>query len=393
MTKSKLTKVGYELSEVNLVQADISFINHRHECNPYVRFENMDKDFYPVIVSPMGAVTNEHNYKTWLDEKFMCVVPRTVGLEKRLEIMYEAFASFSLSEAEDVLRFVDLKGRTAYVCIDIAHGTMNRLYEVCKYLKQTYGQQMIIMTGNVANPKAYWYYANIGIDYLRLSIGTGSRCTTSCNVSVHMPSATLIDEIRQEKEKWEAQNERPAPTKIIMDGGISNFDDIQKCLALGADLVMSGSIFAKSWEACGDIGYMHPDNLNMTDAIPEKVYFDKIIGFEKALRDMLQDYDKHQEEIAQVTESLSKMKKRKPYREYMGMSTKKMQLATGGSGKTTAEGISRPIPVEYNINKWADNMKSYLISAMSYTDSKNLKEFAENTELIINLSGDKSFRK
>ena len=176
MTKSKLTKVGYELSEVNLVQADISFINHRHECNPYVRFENMDKDFYPVIVSPMGAVTNEHNYKTWLDEKFMCVVPRTVGLEKRLEIMYEAFASFSLSEAEDVLRFVDLKGRTAYVCIDIAHGTMNRLYEVCKCLKQTYGQQMIIMTGNVANPKAYWYYANIGIDYLRLSIGTGSRC-------------------------------------------------------------------------------------------------------------------------------------------------------------------------------------------------------------------------
>ena len=393
MTKSKLTKVGYELSEVNLVQADISFINHRHECNPYVRFENMDKDFYPVIVSPMGAVTNEHNYKTWLDEKFMCVVPRTVGLEKRLEIMYEAFASFSLSESEDVLRFVDLKGRTAYVCIDIAHGTMNRLYEVCKCLKQAYGQQMIIMTGNVANPKAYWYYANIGIDYLRLSVGTGSRCTTSCNVSVHMPSATLIDEIRQEKEKWEAQNERPAPTKIIMDGGISNFDDIQKCLALGADLVMSGSIFAKSWEACGDIGYMHPDRLNMADAIPEKVYFDKIIGFEKALRDMLQDYDKYQEEIAQVTESLSKMKKRKPYREYYGMSTKRAQKETGGSGKTTAEGISRPIPVEYNINKWADNMKSYLISAMSYTDSKNLKEFAENTELIINLSGDKSFRK
>ena len=219
------------------------------------------------------------------------------------------------------------------------------------------------------------------------------NCTTSCNVSVHMPSATLIDEIRQEKEKWEAQNERPAPTKIIMDGGISNFDDIQKCLALGADLVMSGSIFAKSWEACGDIGYMHPDKLNMADAIPEKVYFDKIIGFEKALRDMLQDYDKYQEEIAQVTESLSKMKKRKPYREYYGMSTKRAQKETGGSGKTTAEGISRPIPVEYNINKWADNMKSYLISAMSYTDSKNLKEFAENTELIINLSGDKSFRK
>ena len=401
MTLSKLRKVGYELSDVNIVQADISFINHRAECNPYIKFPNMDNDFYPVIVSPMGAVTNEYNYKTWLNEKFMCVVPRTVDVEKRLEIMYEAFASFSLNEAEDILRFVDLKDRTAYVCIDIAHGTMNRLYEVCKDLKQHYGQQMIVMTGNVANPKAYIYYANAGIDYLRACIGTGSRCTTSANVGVHYPTATLLDELRMEKERWEIEFGKPAPTKIIADGGIANFDDIQKCLALGADLVMSGSIFAKSWEACGNIGYMHPDNLNMTDAIPEKVYFDKIIGLEKALKDMLQDYDKYdgraqqllQEEIAQVTESLSKMKKRKPYREYMGMSTKKMQLATGGSGKTTAEGISRPIPVEYNINKWADNMKSFLVSVMSYTDSKTLEELARNSELIINLSGDKQFRK
>lgn len=393
MTLSKLRKVGYELSDVNIVQADISFINHRAECNPYVKFPNMDNDFYPVIVSPMGAVTNEHNYKTWLNEKFMCVVPRTVDIEKRLEIMYEAFASFSLNEAEDILRFVDLKGRTAYVCIDIAHGTMNRLYEVCKYLKHHYGQQMIIMTGNVANPNAYIYYADAGIDYLRACIGTGSRCTTSANVGVHYPTATLLDELRLEKERWEIEFGRPAPTKIIADGGIANFDDIQKCLALGADLVMSGSIFAKSWEACGEVGYLHPDNLNVMDGIPEKIYLEKIKGFEDVLIDLLKDYEKYKLEIAQVTESLAKLRKRKPYREYYGMSTKRAQKETGGKGTTTAEGISRPIPVEYNINKWADNMKSFLVSVMSYTDSKTLKELAENTELIINLSGDRQFRK
>ena len=393
MALSKLRKVGYELSDVNIVQADISFINHRAECNPYVKFPNMDNDFYPVIVSPMGAVTNEHNYKTWLNEKFMCVVPRTVDVEKRLEIMYEAFASFSLNEAEDILRFVDLKGRTAYVCIDIAHGTMNRLYEVCKYLKHHYGQQMIIMTGNVANPNAYVYYADAGIDYLRACIGTGSRCTTSANVGVHYPTATLLDELRMEKEWWETEFGRPAPTKIIADGGIANFDDIQKCLALGADLVMSGSIFAKSWEACGEVGYLHPDNLNVMDGIPEKIYLEKIKGFEDVLIDLVKDYEKYKLEIAQVTESLTKLRKRKPYREYYGMSTKRAQRETGGSGKTTAEGISRPIPVEYNINKWADNMKSFLVSVMSYTDSKTLKDLAENTELIVNLSGDRQFRK
>lgn len=218
------------------------------------------------------------------------------------------------------------------------------------------------------------------------------NCTTSCNVSIHYPTATLIDELRMVKEKWENEYGRKG-TKIIVDGGISNFDDIQKCLALGADLVMSGSIFAKSWEACGEVVYLQPNNLNMNDAISMEVYVDKTNNLSETLKYMYKDYDRFRLEIPEMRESLTKLEKRLPYREYYGMSTKRAQKETGGSGKTTAEGISRPIPVEYNINKWADNMKSYLVSAMSYTDSRNLKEFAENSELIINLSGDKSFRK
>lgn len=391
MVGSKLLKVGYELSEVNIVQDAVSFIDHRAECNPYIQFAG--KEYYPVIVAPMGAVTNEKNYKTWLNEKFLCVVPRTVSLIDRLNIMYETFVSFSLSEAEDTLANLELGDKTVYVCIDIAQGTMNRLYNICRILKDKYGPQMIVMTGNVANPDAYAHYANIGIDYMRLSIGSGSRCTTSCNVGIHYPMATLIDETRMAKERWEEGHGCNAPTKIVVDGGISHFDEIQKCLALGADLVMSGNIFARSLEACGNVGYMHPDNLNMTDAIPEKVYTEKLDGLESALMEMVQDYEKYKTEISQVTESLAKMRKRKPYREYYGMSTKKAQRATGGNGTTTSEGISRPIPIEYNIAKWADNMKSYLISVMSYTNSRNLDELRENTELIINLSGDKSFRK
>lgn len=174
MILSKLNKVGYELSEVNIVQDAISYIDHRAECNPYTNIGG--KEYYPVIVAPMGAVTNEKNYKTWLDEKFMCVVPRTVSLMDRLNIMYETFSSFSLNEAEETLTKLELGKKTVYVCIDIAQGTMNRLYKICKTLKRKFGNQMIIMTGNVANPDAYMYYADAGIDYMRLSIGSGSRC-------------------------------------------------------------------------------------------------------------------------------------------------------------------------------------------------------------------------
>jgi IMP dehydrogenase/GMP reductase len=364
MAVSKLKKIGYELSEINIVQSSISYIDHRAECNPYVTI--CGGEYYPVIVAPMGAVTNETNYKTWLNEKFMCVIPRTVSLLDRLNIMYEAFSSFSLSESENVLINLDLGDKTAYVCIDIAQGTMNRLYKICKKLKEKFGKQMVIMTGNVANPDAYIYYADIGIDYMRLSIGSGSRCTTSCNVGVHYPMASLIDETRMEKERWEEANGRMAPTKIIADGGISHFDEIQKCLALGADLVMSGNIFARAEEACGEILYSTGE--------------DGIMYTKEKLND-----------LEDALPGISKLCK--PYREYYGMSTKRAQKETGGNGTTTSEGISKPILVEYPIAKWADNMKSYLISVMSYTDSKNLIELAVNTELIVNLSGDKSFRK
>jgi hypothetical protein len=142
--------------------------------------EMCGRKVHPVIVAPMAAVTDENNYKVWLDNNFVCVVPRTVDFEKRLEICKETFCSFSLDEAESFYTndlFVKFKYLSKfYVCVDIAQGTMNRLYEICKKLKILYGNKIEIMTGNVATPEAYNYYADAEIDYMRLSIGTGSRC-------------------------------------------------------------------------------------------------------------------------------------------------------------------------------------------------------------------------
>ena len=380
--ESKLVKTGYELESVNIVQAPISYISHRSECDPMI--EMCDRKVYPVIVSPMGSVTDENNYKIWLDHGFVCCVPRTVDFEKRLEISKETFASFSLTEAETLEEHID-DGEVHYICIDIAHGTMNWLYKVCGHLKIKFGDKVVIMTGNVANPDAYRYYANFGIDYMRATIGTGSRCTTSCNVGIHYPTATLIDKLRMEKEEWDSCHEGDS-TQIIVDGGIANFDDIQKCIALGAWAVMSGSVFAKAQEACEPIVFLHPDNLNMADAIPAEEYFEKLAELrERSL--VLETEDN------EYWAAYRKLSQRKPYRLYYGMSTKLAQKKTGGSGKQTSEGIARPIPVEYPIAKWAENMADYMRSCMSYTGCRTIDEMRRETELIVNLSGDKSFRK
>ena len=391
--ESKLKKITYELSDINVVQSPYSEVKHRGECDPYTTL--CGREVYPIIVSPMGAVTDENNYKVWLDNKFTCVIPRTVDLETRLKLMTETFVSFSLDEAENLLfSSIDkYSGKFYYVCIDIAQGTMARLYEVCKQLKNLYEETIEIMTGNIATPDAYVYYMDAGIDYVRCFIGTGSRCTTGANVSIGYGRATLLDELRMIKENLEGRYEDKKLPKIVADGGISNFDDIQKCLALGADFVMCGNVFARAEEACGEIVYLHPDNPTMADAIPKSTYDTKVKSLEESIERHSENRLKYESLLSYELSSLASLKRRVPYREYMGMSTKAMQKATGGTGNTTAEGISRPIAVEYPIAKWAENMDAYLRSAMSYTGSFNLTEFRNNAEIIINYSGDKAFRK
>lgn len=377
---SKLKKVGYELCDINIIQAEISEINHRSDCDTMI--EMCGRKVHPVIVAPMAAVTNADNYKVWLDNNFICVVPRTVPFEKRLEICTETFSSFSLDEAEELLKNEYLKmfeGKTFYVCVDIAQGTMKRMYDVCKKLKWVH-DGIVTMAGNVATPLAYRYYVESKIDYIRLQIGSGSRCTTACNVGIHYPTATLIDDIIDQREKYvnwyydydERYEQGPSEPlflpKIIVDGGISNFDDIQKCLALGAFAVMNGSSFAKAEEACGEVRY---------------------------LKDEYEDWDEglSYEDYEEIIETCSAWIEREPYREYYGMSTKRAQKECGNVCSKTSEGVVKPVKVEYPIAKWADNMKSFLASAMSYCDAKDIDEFRKNTELIINLSGDKSYRK
>lgn len=386
MAESKLTKVGYELEDVNIIQAPISFIEHRSECDPMI--EMCGRKVYPVIVAPMGAVTDENNYRTWLENGFICVVPRTVDYEKRIEISKETFASFSLSEAEELWEKKTLEdGAVHYICIDIAHGTMQALYQICHRLTESLHDNVVVMTGNVAVPEAYDYYSNNRIDFMRACIGTGSRCITTSNVGIHYPTATLIDELRMEKERkeeWDGE----ANTEIIVDGGIHNFDDIQKCLCLGAFAVMSGSIFAKAREACESIVFLHPDNLNMADAISVEDYYEK-------LEELKEKSDKFcgDSKFNIYWDSYRRLSLRKPYRLYYGMSTKKAQKLTGGSGKVTSEGFSKPIPVEYPIAKWAEDMADYMRSCMSYTGCRTIQELRDNTKLIINGSGKNSYWK
>ena len=369
----KLNKIGYSLKDVTVIPAPIGKYLHRGDVNPCTKICERE-EMYPIFVSPMASVTDENNYKVWIRNKLTPVVPRSVrqnlDFNQRMKLAEETFVSISLQEAEEELlkmQFTE-EQKKIYICIDIANGNLQNLYSTCRHLKKAFKDKIEIMTGNVANPKAYKYYADNGIDWMRVGIGLGSRCITACNTSIYYPPATLLDELHREKILYAKENNGKAPTKLILDGGITNFDDIMKALALGADAIMSGYLFALAEEACGEIGFA-----KNIDEYAKVNYLNQ------------EEFDKLKEE--------EKIEYKK-FRDYYGMSTKKAQSIVNGKATRTSEGISKPVKIEYPVSKWVDNMQAYMRSAMSYTNSGNLEEFKENTQLILlGGSGDFCYRK
>lgn len=353
-------------NDICLVPSIISDIEHRSECNPYIN-EDLDLPMplrlgcLPLFTAPMTSVIDENNWKIFQGNKINTIIPRSVNWETRMDLSDKTFIAVSLSEFERLIDFYH-PIQTIHVCIDIANGHMKKLLDLCKQAKEKFGNYISIMAGNIANPDTYLEYAKVGIDYIRCGIGSGSCCTTSSNAGgIHYPMVSLLSELNKLK-KFVYENkalsdwgyykndvEYLSVPKIVADGGFSNFDQIIKALAIGADYVMLGKIFAMSVEACGEILNKH--------------YF----GYDILKDGPFQDWIRKQD--------ISVIKEYDCYRQYYGMSTKKAQSEFGNTEFKTAEGIETLVPIKYTLAGWCDNFISYLRSAMSYANSRNLEEF------------------
>jgi len=99
--------------------------------------------------------------------------------------------------------------------------------------------------------EAFRFLVNAGADIVKVGIGPGSHCTTRIVTGCGIPQLTAIIDIANERDAIMGEGIRNIP--IIGDGGIKNSGDITKALAAGADLIMTGSLFAGCDETPGDI--------------------------------------------------------------------------------------------------------------------------------------------
>lgn len=220
----------------------------------------------------------------------------------------------------DVDRAIRLVGSGVNILlIDVAHGHHINVKNMISRLKEVLPTKVDIIAGNISTKESAEDLCNWGADGLRVGIGGGSLCTTRIQTGHGVPNVTSIIDCVE-----------GSSVPVMADGGIRNSGDIAKALSVGADCVMLGSLLAGTKESPGKI-------------------------------------------VEKGNGSL--------YKRYRGSASLETKSAHKQSTKHV-EGESTMIPfkgsVEYILDKLTDGLKS----ALSYSGSKDIKEFHWKSEVM-----------
>jgi GMP reductase len=330
----------FDWNDISIIQETLSTISSRSEIDILLKNGNL-----PIFTAPMDMVIDEDNIKYFTENKINVCLPRNIKYDITKSINH--FYSYGLDEIIDIIEYN--KPLPRKVLIDIANGHLTKLYNISKKIKEKFGDNIDLMVGNIANPDTYRKYCEIGVDYIRVNIGSGSACTTAANVGIFYPSASLVSEC------YEISKEFDNPTKIIVDGGFRNTSEIIKALALGGFSVMLGGIFNKCLESCS------PNFVSIKGTKSDTSTYEQITN----------------------TEALKCFNEGGViYKYYRGMSTKEVQKVWERKELKTGEGITKYNKVEYTLSGWKENFTDYLRSAMSYSNSRCLEEFIGQAQWV-----------
>lgn len=339
-----MSNIYYSYNDISIVPAAITRVAHRNQCNPFVG-EGTNSSL-PIFTAPMSSIVNLQNVDIYKKNKIIPILPRNISLSLRLKYLDKGYwIALSLKETEE-LSLDKLKDNQEYkICIDVANGHMQKLYDLVHSIHIS-KPNIKIMAGNIANPETLKMAIESGVDYIRIGIGSGSGCITSSNTAIHYPMASLVKDCYKYLNyyKWTVGKTN---LKIIADGGIRNYSDVVKALALGADYVMIGGLFAECVDSNKDL------------------YIQSNRCYVKANGEDLQKKD------IQL------------YHKFYGMASKE-SMNDLHLKKHTAEGICKYIPIKYDsIEQWSENMADYLRSAMSYCNAKTLDIFIGSQQYIL----------
>ena len=246
-------KPSLSYQDISLVPRNLSQVKSRREIDLSLKLKTNGIRYnlkLPVFPAPMDTICSFEMCQILSNNGMLGMIHRFQPLEKRKEDFkslkndgLDAVIAVGLEEKEIINDFYS-RGARAFI-VDVANGFNTAVEPTIKQirnLKNTY-----IICGNVDSEEGFKYLSDLGVDAIRVGIGSGSMCTTSIMTGVGQGVVSSIQECRSIKEKIGSNS------LVIADGGIRVVGDISKALTVGADAVMVGRMFAGTKEAEGNI--------------------------------------------------------------------------------------------------------------------------------------------
>ena len=206
----------------------------------------------PVVSAPMDTVTGTDMAKTMWDFGGIGIIHRYNSIHDQCVLVKKSKNDINrrvgaaVGVSGDFLdRAIELvKVGVDVLCVDVAHGHHAMMRHALQVLRNTLGNDIHIMAGNVATLDGFNALADWGANSIRVGIGGGSICSTRIQTGHGQPTlASVFDCSKSDRD-----------ATLIADGGIRTPGDIVKALAAGADMVMLGSMLAGTLESLKYLG-------------------------------------------------------------------------------------------------------------------------------------------
>ena len=157
----------------------------------------------------------------------------------------EAYMSLGVQESSANLEALYEAGCRRF-CIDIAHGHSQVVLDAIKKIKD-FDKMNQVIAGNVCTYNGVMDLAEAGANIIKVGVGPGAACITRMMTGFGVPQFSAIKECSSAKH--DLLYGKSIKIELIADGGIKHPRDAVLALAAGADAVMMGSIFARTFES------------------------------------------------------------------------------------------------------------------------------------------------